>query len=708
MQQSFWWLTYHKRSSKWPIAILLLFTSGVVFSGTISHSELTYLQVSSAVADTVNTSPFRKEVIDTRFWRMFNVPLNRLLDRTPGVRVRQRAGLGSESSYLLNGAWNRGVAFFIDGIPLEYLGQSYSVNNFATPLVNKIEVYPGVTPVGLGSHALGGAINVVTHWADTSSVSASYSLGSFNTHQAHLKGQWVNARTRFTSRLSAYYTASDNNYDIWGFLEADEQGRVNEVTKDNAAEKFNDDVQSGWVKLDLGVTKTAWADEFLAGVVVSGLERGIQQTIGFPLSAYGEVRTSETLLMPTLSYQKDGLLTPKLSLDLFASYALRENTLVDTSRNWYNLRGEVVRMNNIGGERSESEVLNTTDSQVLIVRVTPSYQLFTNHRLSFNYLTEGVNMPTLHQNFLGLNLSSRWLNDKLSTDSFVKYYGLEATTTSVDSLSGNSAMKLSSSHSFWGVGLAAAYRIRSHWLVKYSMERAVRMPSVSEALGNGFLVMSDSDLEPERSLNLNLGVAANRIQWGDSHYFSAELNGIYRNTENLIILLVSANDFGSYRNFLATETWGWTGTLSYQFRENIHLSVNHTFLDVRNNFEFPSGGLPNPHYRDRFPNLPYSMANINFRGQSNPLTRGGTRVYGYLLGGQVGEYFLGYEGSGQSGFKTIVPEQWVLDAGLGVSFRQLALTFDVSNVADRQNFDFLDLQRPGRAFSVSLSYGLNN
>ena len=55
--------------------------------------------------------------------------------------------------------------------------------NFA----ERIEVYKGVVPVGFGSDALGGVINIVTKkrrhgW----SLDASYSYGSFNTHKSYV------------------------------------------------------------------------------------------------------------------------------------------------------------------------------------------------------------------------------------------------------------------------------------------------------------------------------------------------------------------------------------------------------------------------------------------------------------------------------------------------------------------------------------------
>ena len=88
---------------------------------------------------------------------------------------------------MVDGFSGKHVKVFIDGVPQEGVGSSFGLNNIPVSFAKRIEVYKGVVPVGFGTDALGGVINIVTEkqprrwFAD-----ASYSYGSFNTHKSYV------------------------------------------------------------------------------------------------------------------------------------------------------------------------------------------------------------------------------------------------------------------------------------------------------------------------------------------------------------------------------------------------------------------------------------------------------------------------------------------------------------------------------------------
>ncbi len=89
--------------------------------------------------------------------------LAELLGEAAGVRVQQYGGLGAFSTVSLRGAPPGQVAIFLDGAPLSAAAHGVvSLGDLPATAIERIEVYRGSAPLGLGLAAPGGAINLVT------------------------------------------------------------------------------------------------------------------------------------------------------------------------------------------------------------------------------------------------------------------------------------------------------------------------------------------------------------------------------------------------------------------------------------------------------------------------------------------------------------------------------------------------------------------
>lgn len=147
-----------------------------------SVTNLDELTVASTGLTRVKRSAYNVVAIDTKELQNTTKNLSDALQKLPGMRVRESGGVGSDMQISLDGFTGKHVKIFIDGIPQEGAGTSFDLNNMPVNFAERIEVYKGVVPVGFGTDALGGVINIVTgkqqrKWfAD-----ASYSYGSFNT-----------------------------------------------------------------------------------------------------------------------------------------------------------------------------------------------------------------------------------------------------------------------------------------------------------------------------------------------------------------------------------------------------------------------------------------------------------------------------------------------------------------------------------------------
>ncbi|MEO1651921.1 MAG: TonB-dependent receptor, partial [Bacteroidota bacterium] len=137
--------------------------------------------------------------------------VSQVLDKIQGVKIRQSGGLGSQINITLNGLTGNAVRFYYDGIPIEYLGEGFSLNRLAISTVERIEVYKGVMPGDIGTDALGGGINVAPKVTPRDNLDVSYEFGSFNTHRA-AASYTKNFKDHWNINVNANYSYSDNDY----------------------------------------------------------------------------------------------------------------------------------------------------------------------------------------------------------------------------------------------------------------------------------------------------------------------------------------------------------------------------------------------------------------------------------------------------------------------------------------------------------------
>lgn len=164
--------------------------------------------VSSTGVERVRQSAYNAIAIDAREFQNTTMSLSDVLAKAPGVKIRETGGVGSNMQLMLDGFSGSHVKVFIDGVPQEGAGQAFNLNNIPVGVAERIEVYRGVVPVGFGTDAIGGVINVVTKknrnaGRNSWNVDASYSYGSFNTHKSNLRFT-QSFRSGLNYEISAY------------------------------------------------------------------------------------------------------------------------------------------------------------------------------------------------------------------------------------------------------------------------------------------------------------------------------------------------------------------------------------------------------------------------------------------------------------------------------------------------------------------------
>ncbi|MCC7537680.1 MAG: TonB-dependent receptor plug domain-containing protein [Deltaproteobacteria bacterium] len=203
-----------------------------------------------------------------------------ILDRLAGVRVRRLGGLGSFSTLSIRGSTAAQVLVLLDGMPL-HDAASGTANLAAVPLsaLERIDVYRGDAPAGLGPAGPGGVVALWTRQPRESSIRASGTMGSFGTRRLTLLGSAAPSPATASSRLwlsgNLSYEGTDGDYDYY-----DDAGTELVSSDDVVRVRRNADHRSLTGNLRLG-----WANPSLrldASTLASASDTGLPGLGAFP------------------------------------------------------------------------------------------------------------------------------------------------------------------------------------------------------------------------------------------------------------------------------------------------------------------------------------------------------------------------------------------------------------------------------------------
>ena len=343
-----------------------------------SVTELDEVVVVSNGVSRLKRSAFNAVAVDTKDMKNSTKSLSDALAKAPGMKLRESGGVGSDMQMMLDGFSGKHVKIFIDGVPQEGVGSSFGLNNIPVNFAERIEVYKGVVPVGFGSDAIGGVINIVTNkkrrnWF----LDASYSYGSFNTHKSNVHfGQ--SFKNGFTYEINAFQNYSDNNYYIDGPIKDFETGNINAGT--GRVKRFNDTYHNEAVIGKIGVVDKIWADRLMFGFTYSNMYQDIQTGVRQNI-VYGEKHRKGHSFMPSVEYRKRDLIVKGLELTLTGNYNRNTTYIVDTAAYEYNWLGDKKLMNSRGEQsyqysRADNDNWNST--------LTLNYRKGKAHFITFN------------------------------------------------------------------------------------------------------------------------------------------------------------------------------------------------------------------------------------------------------------------------------------------------------------------------------------
>ncbi|HLU17703.1 MAG TPA: TonB-dependent receptor plug domain-containing protein [Edaphocola sp.] len=676
----------------------------------------------------IEMAGYAANVIETGRAALQNIQTNELLDRTAGVRIRQSGGLGSNIEYNINGLSGNAVRILIDGVPVHNYGPSFSLNSIPPALIERVEIYKGVTPPHLSDDALGGAINIVLKKASTNSIVASYGAGSFGTHQGNITGFYRNQQSGFTVNASGFYNYTDNSYKVWGDKVYTTDPSNGKILRGNKYKRFHDAYRSYGGKVELGFSQVKWADEFYVGALFSDMYNEIQHGATMEV-VYGNRFATQGTQLANLVYKKRNLFVPGLDLNVLATYSWLQRDVVDTIADRYNWDGSVLGKWANGGEQGKATLQNSNE-HTRSVRANLRYAVSQSSYLGVNYLfadlsrkmddpylpqaeREFLRDRSLHKNFVGFHYEQHALHNKLTTTLFYKYYqqGIKTTDVSRKGPGGGGTQYQEIAHSDQenGFGLAVSYAFSRKFTLVASAERAIRFPENNEVFGNNAdNILPNPNLKPEHSLNGNLGIFLGPFKPANSqHSIGFSGNVFVRNTKDMIRQGVPSaiSETFSFENLNNVVSTGFDAELKYDYARKLLVIANASLFNARFNTQFDANGSPFFYYRSRLRNAPYFTANLSARYDwQNAIQHKALLSLSYNFA-YVHEFLRDWEGVGGANLD-FVPAQVLHDLGLTYTFpnKKITIGFDAKNIFDHQAFDNWALQKPGRAFFGKITY----
>jgi outer membrane cobalamin receptor len=642
-------------------------------------------------------------VVPTGHAKEESADLGEVLNRVPGISLARSGGLGSDVRFSLNGFSNDQVRLFLDGIPLDVAGFAFGLTSIPVPLLDRVEIYRGVVPIRFGADALGGAVNLVgERRLYGTGGSASLSLGSFSTVRGTFSVHHRDDETGLYAAGTAFFDSTKNDYDV-DVSVPDSTGQLHTAT----VPRFHDAYRARGAFFDAGVIDRPWVKRLLLRLYYSDYQKDLQNNPIMTIP-YGAAGYDESLVGGNLDASQPHAFGEATDLELLAGWSHRTTDFHDTSSAVYDWFGNVIHTRPQPGEIDGTPHDLTIFRDSIYSRIGIASRIAQHHTLRFSSsaafdeshgisragLLPGAADPLAAARELwkvvsGVEYQADLFADRVENVAFVKHYYLHANSDQL--LTGNVFAPLHLDENSAGGGDALRIRVwRRALLLKASYEYTTRLPASPEIFGDGILVLSNGNLVAEHSHNANLGLVLD-LRATKLGSFDGEIDGFFRDSQNLIVLLGSAMSF-AYQNVAAARTLGVEGTLRYRSpHDYLTVEANATWQEIRNTSSTGPYALYNG---DRIPNLPYLFVNASARGNYRDFALTWYTRY-------VHEFFRDWESLGAPQYKQVVDAQVSHSVSLSYTLRRATtaiFAFDVDNLTNARLFDQYGAQRPGRAF----------
>lgn len=174
------------------------------------------------------------------------------------------------------------------------------------------------------------------------------------------------------------------------------------------------------------------------------------------------------------------------------------------------------------------------------------------------------------------------------------------------------------------------------------------------------LILPNLSLSPETSHNLNVGLLFRH------HKVNAEVSGFYRSTDDIIWQRPSSR-YIMYQNLSRSASTGVEADVNYHLLDVVKIGLNATYQDIRSRSELAEDER---YFDKRIPNIPYLFGNANINYEHKKALWDSLKLNAWYSMRYVNEFFLFWEGDGNSESKNIIPSQYSGNMGLSLTEKE--------------------------------------
>lgn len=697
---------------------------------TLGQSEFNLEEVrlqTKTRAEKLKTNAIKAEVVSIEEESIRANSVEELINRAPGVKIRNVGGLGAPSNLLVGGFTGNSVKFLYDDIPIDYLGSNYSLSKIPTNAIESIEIYKGVLPTKLGIDALGSAINIVPKTYNRTSGAVSYEFGSFSTHIASVNTTFKLRNNLFVG-TNSFYNFSQNNYKVDNLPFRDSETGQTQFIRErlfhNAFSQFS-------FEFFVQGRGLSWADMIEFKVNSYDLSKEIQNDPHSRARPFGEVyRQEKGTFIPSLRYKKY-FFNNRLNLNQFLVYSKIDFELFDRAKNiYYDWKGRAhptISSSEMGnllmpGGYMHNELSQFTSRTNLNYLINHYLQIESNTVISnFNRKS---NLDELNTDGTGytklissLGLSADLFENKLESNTQIKYLLGKLSGSYEDNIIPNQSNPVTTTveNSGFSFSQALKYNINNNNFIRASYENTYRLPEQMELFGDNNFVTANYELKPEQSTNINLGFTHSRQK------IRFEVNTYFRNTKDLIRLKDLNQYQAVYLNLDHVRGFGVELEAHYKPVKNLTFAGNLTW----NEFRLKSSKdnyLNNRHFKNaRIANLPYYYGNASVAFNAKELLNlkynwvffwDYSYVHQYYLDFIEKQFepdgFLGLWGKSKINTNRVIPVQHLNNIGMvytrDMEKRSISFSAELKNIFDTEIYNEFKMQSPGRHYRLKISY----
>ena len=650
-----------------------------------------------------------------------------LVDKSPGVKIRNVGGLGSASNIIVGGFSGNAVKFLYDDIPIDYLGSNFGLTKVPTNAISRVEIYKGVLPTKIGVDALGSAINIVPKTSNNNSGTVSYETGSFNTHIATANANLKVNKHLFVG-INSFYNYSDNNYKVDNLPYKDpSNGQVNYIRE----RLFHNGFNQHSLEFSLQARKLSWAELIEFKVNSYGLKREIQNDPFSRARPFGEVYRKETgNFIPSLKY-KNHFLDNKLSLNQFLVYSQIDFEIFDKAKDvYYDWKGVAHATNSsseMGNLLLDNGYLHTNFEQFtsrtnLNYLINNYFQIenntvFSHYKRTSNVGDQNLNGTTYDKLITNFALNAQFFDQKLESNTQFKYLlgNFAGRYDASDNPLEENIVDKEVTNTGFSFSQALKYNFKENHYFRISYENTFRLPEQQELFGDNNFIIANYELSPEKSKNFNLGYTFSGAVYG------FEINTYYRDTKHLIRLKDLNQYQATYLNLDNVKGLGIELQAHYEPVEHLLLAGNLTY----NDFRLQSSRdryLNNQHFEDaRIANMPFYYGNISASYNFMELLKLSTDLSFFWDYSYVHQYyldyiekqfepdgFLGLFGESKINTSRVIPNQHTHNFGFiyvrDFSKQSVSFSAELKNAFDEDIYNEFKMQSAGRHFRMKIMY----